>query len=99
MAIEGQKKTFEITPQTRTRVIVIEIPYGEAPRLTAHREVVNRDNDGKVVGKENVPEITRAYLTVAGESFKCADGTSVSIPHISEALAGLIDKWEIEDHS
>ena len=97
MAIEGTKKTFEITPQTRTRVIVIEIPYGEAPKLTAHREIVNRDNDGKVVGKENALEVTRAYLDVAGESFTCSDGTAISVPHISEALAGLIDKWSVED--
>lgn len=97
MAIEGIEKTQTIRPQTRTRIIEIAIPFGGVPALRAHREVVNRDVDGKVLSKDNELEVNRGYLAVAGESFTCADGTVIKLPHISEALAGLIDRWSVED--
>ena len=99
MAIEGIQKTLVITPQTRTRIIEIFIPFGSVPLLRAHREVVNRDAEDNVVSKDNAQEINRGYVAVIDESFVCADGTVISIPHISEALAGMIDRWSIEDEA
>ena len=97
MAIEGIEKTQTIRPQTRTRIIEIAIPFGGVPALRAHREVVNRDTLGAVLSKDNAPEVNRGYVAVAGDSYTCADGTVISIPHIAESLAGLIDRWSIED--
>ena len=97
MAIEGQEKTQTIKPQTRTRIIEIAIPFGGVRALRAHREIVNRDPEGNVLSKDNATEVNRGYVAVAGESYVCADGTVISIPHIAESLAGLIDRWSIED--
>lgn len=97
MAIEGTKKTLEITPQTRTRVIVIETPYGGSPKLTAHREIVNRDNEGNVVSRDNALEVSRDYALVTSDPMELSDGTKVSKAHVAEWLSRSIDGWEIEN--
>lgn len=97
MAIKGSKITLELTPENRTRFIEISIPYGKLPSLRAHRETVNIGSDGEVIDHKNSPEVNRTMEAVADESFTCKDGTKISLPNLSEALAGLCDKWETED--
>jgi hypothetical protein len=43
--------------------------------------------------------VRTASALIAGNEppFVCADGTSVTIAHMIEAIAGVIDRWAVAD--
>jgi hypothetical protein len=68
--------------------------------LTAHRENLGLDVRGAVQSRAPAATVTRAAaaLIVGNEPpFLCADGTSITIAHLMEAIPGLIDRWAAAD--
>lgn len=98
MAIIGTPKTLEIIPQTRTRLIEIQSPYGSIPSLKAHRETLEVSG-GEIVKRENAAEVTRSLSQVANQTHTCLDGTVIKVSHLAECLPAWIDAWATEDAS
>lgn len=96
MAILGTPKTLEVVPQTRTRLIEINAPYGAVPSLRAHRETIEVAGS-EVVKRENASEVSRSLSQVANLTHTCADGTVVKVAHLAECLPAWIDAWAVED--
>lgn len=96
MAIIGTPKTLEVVPQTRTRLIEIQSPYGQVPSLKAHRELIEIA-DGQIVKRENASEVVRSLSQVSQLTHTCEDGTVVKVAHLAECLPAWIDAWALAD--
>ena len=98
MAIQEAAETVEVVTEKRTSRIEIYSDKGVEPRLIADREII-KTSGGVVLSKVRDTQVERGFSRVASESFTCADGTVVTISHLAEVLAGLVDRWYLEDRA
>lgn len=96
MSIQHEQVTQNVNSETRTWRLNIEAPYGEIPVITAHRELVKTVN-GEVLAKTNAGVVERTFSAIVGESFTCANGKVVTLPELAEVIAGLVDRWDLEN--
>jgi hypothetical protein len=89
-----------VTSEQRIWRIDIEAPKGGDHVLTGHRENLGLDANGAVQSRQPAPTVRRsagAPLVADEPPFTCADGTVVTIAHLIETMAGLIDRWATAD--
>ncbi len=98
MAISLGSSSVTFESIRRTWRLNIETALGSDYFLTAHRELVKKDGSNVISKDPNVGVVSRALSASAAETFTCQDDTVISVAHIAEALAGLVDRWETEDN-
>ncbi len=97
MAIILSTDSLIVTTLRRTWRINVEVVLGADHVLTAHRELVKRAGDIVLSKDQNAGTITRTLSAVAAEMVELDDGTILTPAHVAEALAVLIERWEVED--
>ena len=100
MAIYTTASVSIVKSEQRTWRVNIEAPKGGDYTLTAWRESLGLDAAGAKQSRAEAPTVTRAasVLIAAKEPpFVCADGTSITVAHLIEAVSGLVDRWDAAD--
>lgn len=95
--IIAQDEALIVTTTERTWRVQIHCTEGQDYVLEAFREQIRRAGETDLGRDPNAAVVRRALSAVAGDSYTCADGTEVSVPHLAEALAGLIEQWRDVD--
>lgn len=90
MAIELGSETLTLTKKARTWRVECETVFGSDYTLTAHREIVSLDQNGKVVARDITRPVIRRVSQVMGE----ADAMQML-----GLMKALVDRWAAEDEA
>lgn len=98
MAISRPLAEVPVTAEERTWRATIETPRtGFADyAITVHRELVQKDAEGKVVAVLPAPTVSRRAADILGESVS-AGGQSMPAALVLAALPAFFDAWAQED--
>src|SRR5688572_10907529 len=77
--------------------INIEAPAGQPLVVSAHREVINCDDDNAIIGRSPAQDVVRVVSAVAAETVELPGGVVLTGAQVALAVELFVEKWEVED--